>query len=71
MRRRKRALRLAPRWLLRERDAIYGDVFRRRVAGIGIMEVITSPSSPWQNPYVVKKRSRPFVHLVDAAHTRG
>jgi hypothetical protein len=41
----------APRWLLRDRDAIYGDVFRRRVAGMGIMEVITSPSSPWQNPY--------------------
>jgi transposase InsO family protein len=41
----------APRWLLRDRDSIYGDVFRRRVAGMGITEVITSPSSPWQNPY--------------------
>jgi putative transposase len=41
----------APRWLLRDRDAIYGNVFRRRVAGMGITEVITSPSSPWQNPY--------------------
>jgi putative transposase len=41
----------APRWLLRDRDAIYGDVFRRRVAGMGITEVISSPSSPWQNPY--------------------
>src|SRR5712691_3548862 len=33
----------APRWLLRDRDAIYGDVFRRRVASMGITEVITSP----------------------------
>ena len=41
----------APRWLLRDRDAIYGDTFRRRVAGMGIEEVISSPSSPWQNPY--------------------
>ena len=41
----------APRWLLRDRDAIYGDVFRRRVAGMGIGEVVCSPSSPWQNPY--------------------
>jgi putative transposase len=41
----------APRWLLRDRDAIYGDVFRRRVAGMGIGEVISTPSSPWQNPY--------------------
>jgi transposase InsO family protein len=41
----------APRWLLRDRDAIDGDVFRRRVAGMGIGEVVCSPSSPWQNPY--------------------
>ena len=42
----------APRWLVRDRDAIYGDFFQRRVAGIGIGEVITSPLSPWQNPFV-------------------
>jgi hypothetical protein len=41
----------APRWVLRDRDAVYGDVFRRRMAGVGIGEVISSPSSPWQNPY--------------------
>ena len=41
----------APRWLLRDRDTIYGEVFRRRVASMGISEVISSPSSPWQNPY--------------------
>jgi putative transposase len=42
----------APRWFLRDRDAIYGDIFRGRVAGMGIQEVISAPSSPWQNPYV-------------------
>jgi hypothetical protein len=41
----------APRWLLRDRDAIYGDAFRRRVAGMGIGEVISSPVSPWQKDY--------------------
>jgi putative transposase len=41
----------APRWLVRDRDAIYSDVFRQRVAGMGITEVVTAPSSPWQNPY--------------------
>ena len=40
----------APRWLLRDRDAIYGDPFRRRVATMGIREVLSAPSSPWQNP---------------------
>jgi hypothetical protein len=37
--------------VLRDRDAIYGDVFRRQVASMGIGEVVSSPSSPWQNPY--------------------
>jgi transposase InsO family protein len=41
----------APRWLLRDRDAIDSDAFRRRIAGMGIGEVLSSPSSPWQNPY--------------------
>ncbi|MDP9324838.1 MAG: integrase core domain-containing protein [Acidobacteriota bacterium] len=41
----------APGWLLRDRDAIYGETFRRRVAGMGIREGLSSPSSPWQNPY--------------------
>ena len=42
----------APTWLLRDRDAIYGDAYQRRLAGMGITEVVSSPSSPWQNPYV-------------------
>jgi transposase InsO family protein len=41
----------APRWLVRDRDAIYSDVFQRCVAGMSITEVISAPSSPWQNPY--------------------
>jgi putative transposase len=41
----------APRWLVRDRDAIYSDAFRCRVASMGITEVSSSPSSPWQNPY--------------------
>jgi len=41
----------APRWALRDRDAVYGDIFRRRMAGMGIREVISSPSSPWQYPH--------------------
>ncbi len=41
----------APRYLLRDRDAVYGFAFRHRVAGLGITEVLTAPRSPWQNPY--------------------
>jgi putative transposase len=42
----------APRYLLRDRDSIYGACFRQRVRGIGIDEVVIAPRSPWQNPYV-------------------
>ncbi len=41
----------APRYMIRDRDGIYGEQFRRRVEGIGIEEVLTAPRSPWQNPY--------------------
>ncbi len=42
----------APRYLLRDRDASYGQHFRRRVDAMGITEVVTAPCSPWQNAYV-------------------
>jgi putative transposase len=42
----------APRYLLRDRDCIYGKYFRRRVKNLGIKEVLTAARSPWQNPYV-------------------
>jgi putative transposase len=41
-----------PRYLLRDRDQIYGEEFRRRIAGMKIEEVITAARSPWQNPFV-------------------
>jgi hypothetical protein len=42
----------APRYLLRDRDAIYGGEFRRQVASMGIEDVLMAPRSPWQSPYV-------------------
>jgi transposase InsO family protein len=42
----------APRYLLRDRDAIYGKRVRRRIKSLGIEEVVSAPRSPWQNPYV-------------------
>jgi putative transposase len=41
----------APRYLLRDRDQIYGAEFRLRVQGMQIEEVITAPRAPFQNPY--------------------
>jgi putative transposase len=41
----------APRYLLRDRDSIYGAEFQSRVKGMQIEEVVTAPHSPFQNPY--------------------
>jgi putative transposase len=41
----------APSYLLRDRDTVYGSVFRGRVKRMGIGEVLTAPHSPWQNPF--------------------
>jgi len=41
----------APRYLIRDRDAIYGEKFRRQAAVLEIREIPTAPQSPWQNPY--------------------
>jgi putative transposase len=41
----------APKYLLRDRDSVYGQTFRQRVKGMGIQEVLTAPRSPWQNPF--------------------
>jgi putative transposase len=40
-----------PSYLLRDRDAIYGEAFRQRVKGMQIREVLTAARSPWQNPF--------------------
>ena len=42
----------APRYLLRDRDSVNSEHFRRRVKSLGIKEVVTAPRSPWQSPYV-------------------
>ncbi len=39
------------RYVIRDRDQIYGTDFHRRVAGLGLHEVPTAPRSPWQNAY--------------------
>jgi putative transposase len=41
----------APKYLLRDRDAIYGNVFVRRVKGLGMSEILIAPRAPWQNPF--------------------
>jgi putative transposase len=66
----------APRYLLRDRDSIYGDRFRNRVKSLGIDEVLTAPRSPWQNPYVeriigsIRRECLNHIIIINERHLR-
>jgi putative transposase len=66
----------APTWLHRDRDHVFGDVFRRRLARMGITEVVSAPASPWQNPFVerligsIRRECLDHVIVLDASHLR-
>jgi transposase InsO family protein len=38
-----------PRYILRDRDSVYGEIFKRRLRAMGIRDRPTAPRSPWQN----------------------
>src|SRR6516162_2750453 len=42
----------APRYLLRDRDRIFGQEFMKQVKAMGIKQVQSAPRSPWQRAYV-------------------
>ncbi len=41
-----------PRYMLRDRDTIFGEDFREQVRDMGICEVLSGRRSPWQRAYV-------------------
>jgi putative transposase len=41
-----------PRYLLRDRDRIFGEEFVHQVKAMGIEQVLSAPRSPWQRAYV-------------------
>jgi transposase InsO family protein len=38
----------APRYLIRDRDRVYGDIVTRRLRAMGIRDKPIAPGSPWQ-----------------------
>jgi transposase InsO family protein len=66
----------APRYLLRDRDTSYGQIFRDRIQTMGINEVVTAPRSPWQNAYVeriigsIRRECLDHVVIFDERHLR-
>jgi transposase InsO family protein len=41
----------APRYLIRDRDPLFGTIVTRRLRAMGIRDKPTAPASPWQNGY--------------------
>ena len=66
----------APRFLIRDRDGIYGEYFQNRVKSLEIEEVPIAPRSPWQNPYCervigsIRRECLDHVIVLDEAHVR-
>jgi transposase InsO family protein len=58
-----------PRYLLRDRDGIYGADFVRRVESLGLEQKLIAPRSPWQNPMVERLigslRRECLDHVID------
>jgi transposase InsO family protein len=42
----------APRYLVRDRDAIYGERVRQQLKDMAVKEILTAPRCPWQSRYV-------------------
>jgi transposase InsO family protein len=42
----------APRYLLRDRDRIFGHEFVNQVKAMGIKQLLSAPASPWQRAYI-------------------
>ncbi len=66
----------APRFLIRDRDGIYGQDFRERIKHLGIEEIVIAYRSPWQNPHVerligsIRRECLDHVIVLNEAHLR-
>jgi transposase InsO family protein len=66
----------APRYLIRDRDGAYGEVFIRRLRSLGIRDRPTSPRSPWQNGFAerligsIRRECLDYVVVFNERHLR-
>jgi len=65
-----------PRYLARDRDGIYGPVFKRRLRTMGIRDRPIAPRSPWQNGHVerligsIRRECLDHLVVLGEAHLR-
>jgi transposase InsO family protein len=66
----------APRYLIRDRDSIYGEIVTRRLCAMGIRDKPVAPASPWQNGYAerligsIRRECLDHVIVLGEAHLR-
>jgi transposase InsO family protein len=66
----------APKYLIRDRDRIYGAVVPRRLRAMGIRDKPTAPASPWQNGFVerligsIRRECLDHIIVFGEAHLR-
>jgi transposase InsO family protein len=66
----------APKYLLRDRDQIYGAVVTRRLRAMGIRDKPTAPASPWQNGFgerligSIRRECLDHIVVLGEAHLR-
>src|SRR6202049_88914 len=66
----------APRYIVRDRDRVYGVVFTRRLRAMGIRDRATAPRSPWQNGHTerligsIRRECLDHVVVFDERHLR-
>jgi transposase InsO family protein len=66
----------APKYLIRDRDRIYGAVVTRRLRAMGIRDKPTAPASPWRNRFAerligsIRRECLDHVIVFGEAHLR-
>jgi transposase InsO family protein len=66
----------APRYLIRDRDRIYGAVVTHRLRAMGIRDKPTAPASPWQNGFAerligsIRRECVDHIVVLGEAHLR-
>ncbi len=66
----------APKYLIRDRDRIYGAVVTRRLRAMGIRDKPTAPASPWQNGFAerligsIRRECLDHIIVFGEAHLR-
>ena len=66
----------APRYMIRDRDRIYGTVVTRRLRAMGIRDKPIAPASPWQNGFAerligsIRRECLDHVIVLGEAHLR-